>query len=148
MIARAKNTAAQYRPAVESPCSSSSRTANTGTTASRSTVSALGRLTSFADCGGVAAGSGITALMSASPPDRYPRGGDRYQVHALGPGDLGGDQLSGHRAVRNPEDRGGAVGVRVLVRGGAEPRARALLGGQVLHEQHLDHLAEAVLGPL
>src|SRR3954462_5269598 len=58
MRASAKTSVAQYRPLSSSPPSCRSRTANTGTTASRSTVSAFGRLTSFADDGGGAAGAG------------------------------------------------------------------------------------------
>src|SRR3954467_10874630 len=105
MIARAKNSVAQARRPSSMPPSDSSRTANTGTTASRSTVSALGRLTRRAVWGGVAAGSGATSL-TASPSGRGEGeddgGGD--EVDALGADDLGGHDLAGPGAGRDAGD--------------------------------------------
>src|SRR3954449_12140134 len=129
MIAAPKNTVAHTRRPSSIPPSESSRTANTGTRASRSMVSALGRLTSRADWGGLAAGSGATALTGRSPPgrdrsERDVRGRQGDQVDALGADHLGGQQLPGAGAVGNPGHRGRAVGVGVLVGGVAGPRAR------------------------
>src|SRR3954447_819290 len=150
-IAPAKNSVAQIRRSWSSPPSDSSSSANSGTTASRNIVSALGRFTRRTDCGGVAAGSaapsGTAALMTSGPGQRRHHGA-RDQVDTLGVHDGGGQQLAGDRIGRHPGDGGRAVGVGVLVGGVPGPGARALDVGQVLGEQHLDLAADPLLGAL
>jgi hypothetical protein len=74
--------------------------------------------------------------------------GPRDEVDAVGTHDDRLDQLTGDGARGHLGDGRGAVGVRVLVRGVARPRAGTLLGREVLGEQHLDVLADPVLRAL
>src|SRR3954468_14310122 len=145
MIASAKNRVAQYRPAVELPWSASRRTAKTGTTASRSMVSALGRLTSARSEAASRRGPGRRhSWPSALRLGEGGHDGRGDQVDALAADDLGGHDRARFRALAHPGDRRCAVAVGVLVGRGAGPLAVA----EILQQQDLHALPEAVLGPL
>src|SRR5215207_2903868 len=154
--ATVNTTNAVTRQPVLWPSSWNSAQAKTGTSSSRSRVSPFATFATRAVCGGVAAGSGTTALTDPparprSYPGRRHRAGHRVggvpvaggEVDPGAAGHLGPDQVADPYARGHVADQGGPVDLGRLV-GGA---ALDTVGGDGLDE-HLDGLAEALLRAL